>query len=194
MSKESLVSRIHADELYWHICKVIDYVGVPFRELATRMKPLIEQHGAKKVSQTLFDLAVHTGWRTKLSPNARKAAWGVLGPPSEAWDWYYTDGLGNPTPRPPEHQTPPVIPEREIEPILDALARLTATELDIKLRQSRASLLKNAPEHEQQLARETIPRVESEMVRRGQDIPPEEKVEVQPAEEKPAKRGRKKVK
>ncbi len=175
MSKESLVTRIHADHLYWHICKAIHYVGFPFRELAARMKPLVDQHGSRKVSQALAELAVHVGWRTMLSPQARKACFAVLGPAPEQWGWYYTDGLGNPTPRLPEHETPPVIPEREIDPILDSLTRLTAMELDMKLRQSRSNLLKKAPELEQQLARETIPRVESEMLRLGQDIPPEEK-------------------
>ena len=193
MSKESLVTRIHASPLLWDLCKVIGYVGFPFRELASWMKPLVDQHGARKVSLALAEVAIHVGWRTMLNPQARKACFAVLGPAPEQWDWYYTNGLGEPTPRPPEHQTPPVISEREIDPILDSLTRLTATELDMKLQLSRAILQRNAPDHEQQVARNTIPRIESEMIRRGQDIPPEEKAEAQPAEEKSVKRKRKKV-
>ncbi len=72
------------------------------------------------------------------------------------------------------------------------MTRKTATELDMTLRQSRAVLRKkDAPAHQRQLAEETIPRVESEMVRRGEAIPPEEKEEPK-AEEKPAKKPRKK--
>lgn len=180
--------RVYEDRLYAAICRAVHYTGFPFRELAERMRPLVAAYGARKVAAALSALVTHQGWRTMLNPQARKACWGLLGPPPEKWDEFYLTWDGKPLPRPAHHQVPPVIPEREIEPILDALTRLTATQLDIKLRECRAALRKKVPEHERQLALETIPRVESEMVRRGEDIPPE--APEAPAEEKP-KRTRK---
>ena len=175
MSIAKLIDKIHKEELYWSVVKLVGYGAFPFRELASRMKPLVEKHGAKKVSSALCELCSHVGWLTRLNPEGRKAAWGVLGPAPEQWEWFYTDGLGNPTPRPEHHKEPPIILELQPDPILDGLTRLTATELDMKLRLCRTSLKKEVPDHERQLCKETIPRVESEMVRRGEDVPPEEK-------------------
>jgi len=73
MSKGPLVNRIHESDLLWDLCKVIHYVGFPFIELAVKVKPLVEQHGARKVSAALAEVAVHIGWRTMLSQEARKA-------------------------------------------------------------------------------------------------------------------------
>src|SRR5690349_20590805 len=86
-----------------------------------------------------------------------------------------------------------VVPQPEPDPILDGLTRKTATELDMMLRQSRAVLRKpDTPAHLRQLAQETIPRGESEMVRRGEVVPPEETPEDQTEEPLKKKRTRKK--
>jgi hypothetical protein len=175
MSKpQPLSMRVYEDKVLWDVIKAVGYGGFPFRELYQRLKPLVEEHGTKKVSAALFEVAEHAGWVTKLNPAGRKAAWGVCGFSPESWGWVYRDVFGNPQLRPPEHQVPPEIPPRQTDPILDALCRLTATELDMKLRQSRVLLRTDAAEHEKHLAAETIPRVESELLRRGEDVPPEE--------------------
>jgi hypothetical protein len=185
MDVASLIRTIHASPVHWDLIKLIGYGAFRFHELASRVKPLVEKHGAKKVSAALFELCSHVGSVTQLNPQGRLAAFSCLGPRPEQWDEYYTGVDGMPQPRPSHHQTPPVVPEPQPDPILDALTRLTATELDMKLRQCRAVLKKDAPAHQRQLAEETIPRIESEMVRRGQEIPLEEK-------DRNAKRTRKK--
>lgn len=182
MSKEPLVNRIHASKLLWDLCKIIHYAGFPYRELAQRVKPLVEQHGAKKVSAALVEIATHVGWRTMLNAQARQACFAVLGPAPEQWDWYYTNGLGEPTPRPFEHQTPPVIPPAQFDPFLDSLTRLVWTELEVKLKDARS---RNATDDAQA--------VESEMIRRGMDVPQEQTEAPKPAQEaSKGKRTRKK--
>jgi hypothetical protein len=176
MSK-SLSVRVHEDRLLWDMIKAIGYGGFPFRELAAKLKPLVGQYGARKVSAALIEVASHVGWVTTLNPAARKTAWGVLGFPPESWDWVYRDGLGNPTPRPPEHQSPPLIPPPQPDLFLDSLARLIYSELEGKLKEARRR--NDAGD---------IGAVESEMIRRGMDIPcPDEKP---PVEEKPKKKAR----
>lgn len=179
MGKESLSMRVYNDHLYTTICRAVGYVGFPFRELAAKMKPLVEQHGAKKVSEALVDLVVHTGWRTMLSPQARKACWGLLGPPPEKWDTFYTTWDGKPTPRPPHHQMPPAIPPPQPDPFLDALVRLVYTELSDRLKDAR--MRKDVGE---------LQAIESEMIRRGMDLPSEEKQQ-ETVEAKPRKPARK---
>ncbi len=175
MSK-SLVSRIFEDSLLWQVCKIVSYAGFPFRELAAKMKPLADQYGVRKVSAALSELCGHVGWRTMLTPQARTACWGVLGPPPEKWDTYYTDAFGKPTPRPPEHQTPPVIPPPQPDPFLESLTRLVYAELAQKLQDAR-----------KRMDASDAAAVASEMLRRGMDIPAPEA-----AQEKSTKRPRKK--
>ena len=50
MSKESLATRLSQDTLLREICKIVTYVGFPFRELSTRLKPMVDQYGSRKVS------------------------------------------------------------------------------------------------------------------------------------------------
>jgi len=77
-------------------------------------------------------------------------------------------------PRPEGRETPPVIPDREIDQITDGLRSLTVTQLDSMLRQAWASQ-RSDKQHVADLAREQIPRIESEMLRRGEEIPQEPK-------------------
>ncbi len=177
MNKDSLSVRVHEDKLLWDVMKTIGYGGFAFRELSVRLKPLVDQHGARKVSSALTELASHVGWWTQLNPRARKAAWGVLGFPPESWDWVYRDGLGNPTQRPAHHQTPPVIPDPEPDPFLESLTRLVYNELEGKLKDCRRK--GNTSDAQA---------VESEMLRRGMDVPKEEPAEA------PKKKRTKKVK
>src|SRR5947208_16837662 len=116
MSKESLAMRLSQDTLLREICKIVGYVGFHFRELSTRMKALVDQHGSRKVSAALNELVVHTGWRTMLNPQARSLCFAILGPAPEKWDEWYTTWDGKPTPRPIEHQTQPVIPDPQPDP------------------------------------------------------------------------------
>jgi hypothetical protein len=190
MSVAKLIGKIHGDDLFWEMVKLVGYGAFRTFELASRMKPLVEKYGPKKVSAAMFELLQHVGWITQLNPHARQAAVSCLGPAPENWESWYTGLDGKPLPRPPHHQTPPEIPKPEPDPILDGLTRKTATELDMTLRQSQAAL-KGEKEHLRQLAEETIPRVESEMVRRGEAIPPEEKEEPK-SEEAPKKKRTKK--
>lgn len=188
MSVAKLIDKVYRDECYWQMIKLVGYGYFPFQELAARMRPLIEKHGAKKVSSAMFELLSHEGWWTRLSPAGKKASWGVLGPAPDS-DWAFETWDHKPLSRP----DPIVIPERQIDPILDGLTRKTATELDSTLWQSRAVLRKpDSPAHQRQLAEETIPRVESEMVRRGEVVPLPEPEEEPKGEEKPKKKARKK--
>ena len=134
MSVAKLIARIHADDCFWDICKLVGYGAFRTHELAARMKPLVEKYGARKVSSAMFELLQHVSWLTQLNPHARKAAFSCLGPAPEAWDEYYTGLDGKPQPRPPQHQTPPEIPKPDPDPILDSVTRLTVTQLDVKLR------------------------------------------------------------
>jgi len=160
MATSPLSMRIFNDSLYTAICRVVHYCGFPFRELAEHLRLLVEQHGAKKVSEALFELCLHTNWRTMLKPETRKACWGLLGPPPEQWDEYYTTWDHQPLPRPPHHQTPPVIPPPEPDPFLDSLVRLVYTELEDTLKGAR-----------RRKALDEVKAIESEMVRRGLDLP-----------------------
>jgi hypothetical protein len=80
-----------------------------------------------------------------------------------------------------------VIPPPEPDPILDGLVCLSAVDLE-KLLTAAPKKRSSKKLHEADLAEEQIPRIESEMVRRGMEIPrPSEKFP-----EKPKKRTRKK--
>jgi hypothetical protein len=59
----------------------VGYSGFAFRELAERMKPLVEKYGVQKVSRAIADVCVHEHWRTQLSKEARRACLSALGPP-----------------------------------------------------------------------------------------------------------------
>src|SRR5437762_1719515 len=104
MAIAKLIEKIYKERLYWDLIKTIGYGGFRSHELASRMKPLVETFGTKAVSAALCELCSHIGWITQLNPQGRKAAWCVLGPAPEQYDWFYTDGLGNPTLRPEQHK------------------------------------------------------------------------------------------
>lgn len=190
MSVAKLIDKIYRDELYWSMIRLVGYGYFPFQELAAKMKPLVEKYGPKRVSAAMIELLSHEGWWTRLNPAGKKASWGVLGPaPDHEWCWETWDH------KPLDRPEPIIIPERQIDPMLDGLTRKTATELDMTLRQCRAVLRKkDSPDHQRQLAEEMIPRVESEMVRRGEPIPPLEPEEENPEEKAPKKKRTKKEK
>ncbi len=82
--------------------------------------------------------------------------------------------------------------EREIDPITDGLRMLTYTDLIERLQKARRTRDEGGNStHLRENALETIPRVESEMVRRGMEIPPEPTTERAQAK-KPARKATKK--
>src|SRR5437899_12110408 len=99
MSVAKLIEKIHKEELYWSMLKLIGYGGFGTCELASRTKPLVKKHGARKVAAALNELCCHTAWRTQLSAEGRKAAWSVLGPPPDS-DWAHETWDHKPLPRP----------------------------------------------------------------------------------------------
>ena len=74
MSIAKLISKIHGDDLFWDMCRLVGYGAFRTFELASRMKPLVEKYGARKVSSAMFELLQHTTWITQLNPHARQAA------------------------------------------------------------------------------------------------------------------------
>jgi hypothetical protein len=84
----------------------------------------------------------------RLPPEARKACLSALGPPPEHFKEWYRTWHGDPIPQPEATKEGP---RRLTAPILDTFSRLTATELDMRLRQGRATLTKDVPEHERLL-------------------------------------------
>jgi hypothetical protein len=92
-------------------------------------------------------------------------------------------------PRPPGRESPPAIPEREIDPITDGLRLLTYTQLVEMLQKARRIAAGSGnTSHLRELSLEQIPCLESEMIRRGMDVPPVEPVK----EDKRKKSGKKK--
>src|SRR6202043_3517195 len=69
MSKP-LSTRVHEERLLWDLIKLIGYGGFYFHELFVRLKPLVDQYGARKVSVGLIEVASHVGWVTTLNPVA----------------------------------------------------------------------------------------------------------------------------
>jgi hypothetical protein len=157
-----LTTLIYDSPIHEAVCRTVHYEGFPFRELAEKMAPLLTVYGSKRVADALTDLVTHVGWRTTLNQQARKACWGLLGPPPEKWDSFYSNWYGEAQPRPEKHKVPPVIPPPEADPFLEKLARAIYTELLTQLDSSR----------KMQRA-EDVQRVASELVRRGLPVPPE---------------------
>ena len=173
MSKaQPLWHRLHYDPLLTELARRVGYVGFPVHQLAEKLRDLAKQHGARKLSAALLETMSLVGNRVMLNEATRRLCWQLLGPPPEKWDSFYRNPDGSPTPRPPGKESPPVIPEREIDPITDGLRALTVTQLDSMLRQAWANRT-SAKQHVADLAREQIPRIESELLRRGEEIPEE---------------------
>jgi hypothetical protein len=166
---------IYESAIHEAVCRTVNYVGFPFRDLAEKMAPLITVYGSKRVADALTELVVHTGWRTMLNQQARKACWGLLGPPPEKWEMFYSNWFGDPQPRPEKHKVPPVIPPPEPDAFQEKLTRELYPDLLTHLDTARKM---KRPEDEK--------RVASELVRRGLPVPPPP----QPKEEKkePAKK------
>jgi hypothetical protein len=101
-----------------------------------------------------------------LGEAARRYCW-LFGPPPEKWNSFYRNLDGTPLPRPPGRETPTHIPEHEIDPITQGLRMLTVTQLVKLLRKAHRNTIK----HLDDLCREQIQCVESEMDRRGMEIP-----------------------
>lgn len=190
MSKEQpLWHKLYFHPLYIDLARAVGYVGFPVCELAERLRPLARQHGAKRLSAAFADVLSFAGNRVMLSEKARRLCSQLLGPPPEEWDRFYRHPDGQPKERPPGRETPPVIPEREIDPITDGLRILAPSQLEDMLKDARRKRTSKL-EHIADLARQQVPRVESEMLRRGMEIPEEPR----PAEEAPKKRtGKKKA-
>jgi hypothetical protein len=174
---EPLVQRIYFDKLYTEICRAVGYVGFPFRELAERMQETVKAHGAAKVAAALRELLTHAGQRTMPLPEARKWCGQLLGPPPEKWDEFYRGLDGKPMKRPPGKETVPVIPPAEHDPFIAEFCRLADDELksELWLAQRGSDTAK-------------IQALESELIRRGVELP-ERPAEVEKAPE-PKKRGR----
>src|SRR5205085_2082996 len=122
---------------YLAIARAIGYVGFPARELAERLKGLIPEHGAKKLSAALFEVATFAGNRVMLNEKARPLCWQVLGPPPEKWDGFYRYSNGTPMPRPPGKEQPPLIPSGGPDPLMESLYRLTHADLSERLQTAR---------------------------------------------------------
>lgn len=184
MKTQSIGMKFAFDKLYSSLGRTIYYTGFPFHELAARVRDLIEQYGAKEVAAALNEMATFEGWRVMLNKQARTSAFQLLGPPPEKWDRFYRHYDGTPAPRPPGRETPPVIPPPEIDPILDGLVRLAAVDLERIMKEARTKRHAKK-QHEADLAREQLPRIASEMVRRGIAVPPDIPEEPSPEPKKP---------
>jgi hypothetical protein len=173
-NEKSLGMRLYTDALLTEVARTVGYVGFPARELATHLSELARRFGAHRLAAALSEIATFAGNRVMLKPQPRKLCWGLLGPPPERWNDWYTHPDGTPRERPPGREKPPEIPPGGPDPLMEGLARLMHGELETRLRNSR-----------QGGDRTEATAVASEMLRRGMDVPPEEP-------EKPKRQRRKK--
>ena len=107
MYKEKpLYERLYTDEAYIEVARLVNHVGVPFRELAEKAEPLHERFGVERVNAVLRVLTPYTMMtvggtnpeaRLGLRPEVRKLCWQLLGPPPEDWDRFYRNMDGTPT-------------------------------------------------------------------------------------------------
>lgn len=163
MSKEQPLSlKLYFDPSFTDLVRIVGYVGFPFRELAEKVKPLIQQYGIKRVSLAITETLSFAGWRVMLNEQTRPRV-PFIGPPPETWDAYYRHIDGSPRPRPPGRETPPVIPDQVPDPFLQEIVHLTVADLIECLQAARRK--KNGMED--------VAGLESELIRRGSEIPPE---------------------
>jgi hypothetical protein len=186
MSKEQpLAHRLYFSPMYTELARAVGYAGFPVCDLAERLRPLTRQYGAGQLSTAFYEVLSFAGNRVMLSPKARGLCFGLLGPPPEKrqafWERVHPDRRPEGWDAPPEKA-----PDREIDPITDGLRTLTATQLRDRLDSARRHR-RSRVQHIADLAKEQVPRVESEMLRRGMDVPETEEPAEEGAEKPPRK-------
>ena len=92
MKEQPLWHRICFDACYTEVVRAVGYASCPCRELGGKLVSLYERFGKERVDSAVYDLVLCDGVRTRdpkplaevrLSPEARKASWQILGPPPE---------------------------------------------------------------------------------------------------------------
>jgi hypothetical protein len=102
LHEKPLWQRMYQDECCTEVVRIIGYEGCFFRELPEKLKPLVEKFGEARVEAVSYHLLTYDGQMTRSSPplarvmlrgEARKLAWGLLGPPPEhPWHDAYRNG------------------------------------------------------------------------------------------------------
>jgi hypothetical protein len=101
--EKPLVERMYGDPCYTELVRLIGYQGCRFRELEGKLRPLVERFGEQRVEVASFHVLTYEGQvmrdakpeaEVKLRGEARKLAWGLLGPPPEhPWHDAYKNGM-----------------------------------------------------------------------------------------------------
>jgi hypothetical protein len=119
--EKPLAERMYGDPCYTELVRVIGYQGCRFGELEGKLRPLVERFGEQRVEVASYHVLTYEGQvmrdarpgaDVKLRGEARKLAWGLLGPPPEhPWHDAYKNGTRIPLPW--EKPEPPPVEEEE---------------------------------------------------------------------------------
>jgi hypothetical protein len=109
MFKEKpLHERMYGEPLYAELVRLLGYAGCTYRDLLRQLEPLYQRYDKRKVDAAVVHLFTYDKQFSvnpppladvKLRSEARKLAWGLLGPPPEhEWHAAYKNGDRIPLP------------------------------------------------------------------------------------------------
>lgn len=160
--QQPLWHRLYFEPLFTELARLIGYDGIAYDQACEKAKPLGERFGKENV-QRAVDAIARVDESTKppklrLTDEARKLCWQLLGPPP-------TETQTSP---PPPPANPPLDPAAQ-----DRAARCNKRQLACMLRDARRSLEHNGKSSfAGKQAKKEIAAAEAEMKRRGMEIPP----------------------
>lgn len=177
-----LYLRMYFQSEFIDLVRLLGYDGLPLPDGQEKFQKLIEKYGKHKMRAAAEEITVIDKASNppiaKLTEQARKLAFGILGPP--------------PMPVPPPTQVPAATESPTSSPVDadPALARLNKRQLRCRLRDARRRLEHNGKRSfVGKLAKKEIAVVEAEMRRRGMDIPtPEQETPDSDPTEEPQKK------